>query len=70
MNFPSSSSSGKTVSIGILSPITFFKKETWKMGGPVKMQEAPTCKTYYQSFAALYKDHSTWVLIYCPYLVA
>ena len=45
-------------------------KKHGKLVGPAKMQEAPTCKPYYQSSISLYKHHSTWVLIYFPYLVA
>jgi hypothetical protein len=32
MAFPSSSISNKIVGIGILSPITLFNQETWKIG--------------------------------------
>ena len=40
------------------------------VSGPLKMKGAPTCKPYYEHSLALYKDPSTWVLIYYPYLVA
>ena len=70
MTFSSSSRSGKIVWIGILSLITFFSKKYGKLGWLVKIQEASTCKTYYQTYTRFYKDHSTWVLIYCPYLVS
>ena len=47
-----------------------LSKKHWKLGGPLKMQEALPCKPYYLSSPKPYKDHSTWVLIYCLYLVS
>jgi hypothetical protein len=36
----------------------------------MNMDETPICKTYYQLCATLYRDRSTWMLIYLSSFVA
>lgn len=37
-----------------------------KLGAIEKLQEAPICMPYYQSFATPYTDHNTLMIIYYP----
>ena len=38
-----------------------------KLGVPFNMEGDPICSPYYQSSATPYKDHNTWVPIYCHF---
>ena len=66
VTFPSSSSS----ELGSCLLLPSLRNKHRKLGVLLNMNGAPICKPYYQSSTTLHKDHSTWVLIYCPYLYA